>query len=190
MLKRNINSIFSESKPLNENLLDQNFIYATLNTLLASFDLDIHINRVYWFGKWTKIMFFVFIFSKVLKKLIFQVQKSIFRNFWITIPGAFWDASGSRTHSGTTSDPSRMIWINFTKMKFFDFFEFFWLEKLWFWAFSRISWAMEAQKIHFSKSKPLNENRLDQNFILVPLNTLLALFDLAIHIKRAYWIWK
>ena len=40
----------------------------------------------------------------------------------------------------------------------------------------------------FSKSKPLNENRIDRFLIYVPLDPTLAWFGLSIHMKKAYWI--
>ena len=42
----------------------------------------------------------------------------------------------------------------------------------------------------FSKSKPLNENRIDRFLIYVPLDPPLAWFGLSTHMKKAYWIWK
>ena len=42
----------------------------------------------------------------------------------------------------------------------------------------------------FSKSKPLNENRIDRNFIYVPLDLPPAWFGLNTHREKAYWIWK
>ena len=63
---------------------------------------------------------------------------------------------------------------------------FFGLKSYGFEHFQAFPGLWKHKKSIFSKSKPLNENRLDKNFILVPLNTPLALFDVGIHIKRAY----
>ena len=70
------------------------------------------------------------------------------------------------------------------------FWIFFDLKSYAFWA----SWAFPGSQVNenfiFSKSKPLNENRIDRFLIYVPLDPPLAWFGLSTHMKKAYWIWK
>ena len=47
-----------------------------------------------------------------------------------------------------------------------------------------------TKKFIFSKSKTLNENRIDRNFIYAPLDLPLAWFGLNTRRKKTYWIWK
>ena len=76
------------------------------------------------------------------------------------------------------------------KKNFQLFWNFFDLKSYAFWA----SWAFPGPHVNknfiFSKSKPLNENRIDRILIYVLLDLPLAWFGLNTHSKKAYWIWK
>ena len=88
----------------------------------------------------------------------------------------------------------RPITINmeqFYEKKIFNFFEiFFDLKSYAFWASRAFPGPQVNKNFIFSKSKPLNENRIDRFLIYVLLDLPLAWFGLSIHMKKAYWIWK
>ena len=107
------------------------------------------------------------------------------------ILNGLWDASRPRTRSDTIPDPSQLIWSNFTKKKKFQiFWNFFDLKSYAFWASRAFPGPQVNKNFIFSKSKPLNENRIDRFLIYVLLDLPLAWFGLSIHMKKAYWIWK
>ena len=78
------------------------------------------------------------------------------------------------------------------KKLFSNFLKFFWLEILCFFGLLKPFQDSKWTKISFffSKSKPLNENRIDSFLIDVPLDLPLAWFGLNTHRKKSYWIWK
>ena len=76
------------------------------------------------------------------------------------------------------------------KKNFRIFWKFFWLEILWFLPSRDFPGPQVNKNFIFSKSKPLNENRIDRFLIYVPLDPPLAWFGLSTHMKKAYWIWK
>ena len=57
-----------------------------------------------------------------------------------------------------------------------------------FWASRAFPGPQVNKNFIFSKSKPLNENRIDRFLIYVPLDPPLAWFGLITHMKKAYWI--
>ncbi len=76
------------------------------------------------------------------------------------------------------------------KKKFQLFWNFFDLKSYAFWASRAFPGPQVNKNFIFSKSKPLNENRIDRFLIYVLLDLPLAWFGLSIHMKKAYWIWK
>ena len=100
------------------------------------------------------------------------------------------DASRPRTRSDTIPDPSQLIRNNFTKKNFRLFWKFFDLKSYGFWASRAFPGPQVNKNFIFSKSKPLNENRINRFLIYVPLDPPLAWFGLSTHSKKAYWIWK
>ena len=132
---------------------------------------------------------------EILKKnRIFKPKNrfsKFFGNHLIMILNGLWDASRPRTRSDTIPDPSQLIWSNFTKKKFFNFFEIcFDLKSYAFWASRAFPGPQVNKNFIFSKSKPLNENRIDRFLLYVPLDPPLAWFGLNTLSKKAYWIWK
>ena len=106
------------------------------------------------------------------------------------ILNGLWDASRPRTRSDTIPDPSQLIRNNFTKRNFSTFLKFFDLKSYGFLASLAFPGPQVNKNFIFSKSKPLNENRIDRFLIYVPLDLPLAWFGLNTHSKRAYWIRK
>ena len=132
---------------------------------------------------------------EILKKnRIFKLKNlfsKCFGNNLIMILNGLWDASRPRTRSDTIPDPSQLIWSNFTKKKIFQlFWNFFDLKSYAFWASRAFPGPQVNKNFIFSKSKPLNENRIDRFLNYVPLDPPLAWFTLSTHMKKAYWIWK
>ena len=84
------------------------------------------------------------------------------------------------------------IWYGIILRKnFLDFFEnFFDLKFYGFWASRAFPEPQVNKNFIFSKSKPLNKNRINIFMIYVPLDPPLAWFGLSTHSKKAYWIWK
>ena len=129
-----------------------------------------------------------------MKKIGFSSRKIDFQNFWKSFDNDFeWFVRCFPTQNTLKYHP-RPITIDmdpFYEKKIFNFFEFFFdLKSYAFWA----SWAFPGSQVNksfiFSKSKPLNENRIDRFLIYVSLDLPLAWFGLNIHSKKAYWIWK
>ena len=144
-------------------------------------DFKIHKNHVFLINFWK--------FRK--KNRIFKPKNrcsKVFGNHLIMILNGLGDASRPRTHSDTIGDPSHLI---LTKKNIFDFFEFFFgLKSYGFWDSRAFPGPQVNKNFIFSKSKPLNENRIDRFLIYVPLDLPLAWFGLNTHSKKAYWIWK
>ena len=79
----------------------------------------------------------------------------------------------------------------FYEKKFFQlFWNFFDLKSYAFWASRAFPGPQVNKNFIFSKSKPLNENRIDRFLLYVPLDLPLAWFGLNTLSKKAYWIWK
>ena len=76
------------------------------------------------------------------------------------------------------------------KKNFRLFWKFFDLKSYGFWASRAFPGPQVNKNFIFSKSKSLNENRIDRFLIYVPLDPPLAWFGLSTHMKKAYWIWK
>ena len=76
------------------------------------------------------------------------------------------------------------------KKKFQLFWNFFDLKSYAFWASRAFPRPQVNKNSLFSKSKAVNENRIDRNFIYVPVDLPLAWFGLNTHREKAYWIWK
>ena len=76
------------------------------------------------------------------------------------------------------------------KKNFSTFLKFFDLKSYAFWASRAFPGPQVNKNFIFSKSKPLNENRIDRFLIYVPLDLPLAWFGLNTHREKAYSIWK
>ena len=76
------------------------------------------------------------------------------------------------------------------KNNFQLFWNFFDLKSYAFWASRPFPGPQVNKNFNFSKSKPLNENRIDRFLNYVPLDPPLAWVGLSTHMKKAYWIWK
>ena len=112
-------------------------------------------------------------FSKMLTKLNFQPENSIFKIFEKSFDnhsGAFVGCSRPSKLLGSSLDSLRLIYINFARKKFWSFLKFFWLEFsyfLRFWSF--FDTPGERKILIFSKSKSLNETRINRGFTYAAL---------------------
>ena len=118
-------------------------------------------------------------------KFDFSSAKFDFQKFFQIVEWLFQDLSETLPDLEHAQEPSSTLlwWFEaiFKKWKFSNFFEFFYLKIAWLVHFQAIFVLCKHENFIFSKSKPLNENRLDRNLIYVPLHTSLAWFDLSIH---------
>ena len=137
---------------------------------------------------------FVTNFCEFWKKSNFQAEKSTFKFFWKSFDNdSEWFVGCFPTQNTLRYHP-RPITIDmeqFYEKKIQLFWNFFlaWSPKLFevFQFFQDRRWTKIS---FFSKSKPLDENRFDRNFIHVILDLSLAWFGLNTHREKAYWIWK